>query len=164
MVRQRDITPIVKPIGEGILKILNPKPAPEGLIPIGDDGLYVTPDEVSDPLDCRKYPTSPFCGGNPLSPSPIGLGWELIKDKCNIGIRFDPVLGFIKLPPGHIVYRHPECRNPKPPQPPAPPNGNNYPVKVPKDASDRCGILLAYWSGYKGNVQFPLPLVNYLKI
>lgn len=84
-------------------------------IPIGDKGLYVTPSEPADPTDCSRYPDSPFCGGIPLTTTPIGLDPEIINDGCNIGVRLNPAIAFIRLPPVALVYRKPECRlKPKP--------------------------------------------------
>lgn len=85
-----------------------------GLVPVGDTGLYRTPDEPADPTDCARYPDSPFCGGIPLTLTPIGLDPEIIDDGCNIGIRLNPAIAFIRLPPVAIVYRRPECRTPPP--------------------------------------------------
>lgn len=84
--------------------------APKGLEPIGDSGLYATPDEPADPMDCDRYPNSIYCDGNPFTKTPIGIEPTIIIDECNIGIQFEPVLGFIKLPPVTLVYRFPSCR------------------------------------------------------
>ena len=90
--------------------------APGGMVPIGDSGWYSTPDEPADPMDCERYPDSPFCGGIPLSFKPIDIGLNIVIDRCNLGIRLNPVLAFIKLPPVAITYRKPECRNPPLPE------------------------------------------------
>ena len=82
----------------------------EGLVPIGNTGLYVTPDEPADPTDCDRWPDSPYCGGNPFSLAPVSFEPSIAIDGCNIGIRFDGSIGFIKVPPVSIVYRKPECR------------------------------------------------------
>lgn len=85
-----------------------------GLVPFGDTGLYTSPDEPASPTDCDRYPDSPFCGSNPFTKEPIGLDPEVIINQCDTGIKFSPVLGFVKLPPVYIVYRHPACRTVKP--------------------------------------------------
>lgn len=86
-----------------------------GLIPIGDTGLDRTPDEPAAPTDCARYPDSPFCGGIPFTLTPIGLDPEIINDGCNIGIRLNPAIAFIRLPPVALVYRKPECRDQRAP-------------------------------------------------
>lgn len=97
--------------------LLNSEPPPEGLVPIGDTGLYITPTEPADPRDCDRYPDSPFCGGNPLSPELADIGIVFTIDECNIGITLYPTFLFYKLPPLTIVYRRPECRIEPPPEP-----------------------------------------------
>lgn len=87
--------------------------SPKGLVPIGDSGLYATPEEPADPMDCDRYPNSIYCGGNPFSLTAVGLEPSIIIDGCNIGIQLEITLGFIKLPPLSIVYRRPECREDK---------------------------------------------------
>ncbi len=89
--------------------------APGGMVPIGNSGWYVTPEEPASPTDCARYPDSPFCGGIPLSFKPIDIGLNIVIDQCNLGIRLNPVIAFIKLPPIAIAYRKPECRIPPPP-------------------------------------------------
>lgn len=84
--------------------------APGGMVPIGDSGWYTTPEEPASPDDCERYPDSPFCGGIPLSFKPIDIGLNLVIDECNLGIRLNPVIAFIKLPPIAVAYRKPECR------------------------------------------------------
>ncbi|RAM49470.1 MAG: hypothetical protein C6Y22_22205 [Hapalosiphonaceae cyanobacterium JJU2] len=65
----------------------------------------MTPTEPADPMDCNRYPDSPFCGGNPFSLRPLGIEIALVKDECNLGVQFQGVIGFIKLPPHQLVYR-----------------------------------------------------------
>lgn len=105
-----------------------------GLVPLNDSGFYVTPEEPADPTDCDRYPDSPWCGGNPFSIKPIDLGLEIVIDDCNVGIRANPVLAFIKLPLSTIVYRKPECRNPLPePKPDYSGDDFSSPVMSPPD-------------------------------
>lgn len=86
---------------------------PKGLVPLGDSGLYATPDEPADPTDCDRYPSSIYCGENPFTLTPVAIEPSIIIDECNIGIQFEPTFGFIKLPPISIVYRRKECRDPE---------------------------------------------------
>lgn len=99
-------------------------PPPSGLIPIGDTGLYRTPDVIS-PKDCEFYPDSPYCGGNPLTRDSIGLDLDWGVDGCSIHASVTPKLGFMKLPTHTIAYVREECREQyeaekKPPEPPNP--------------------------------------------
>lgn len=107
----------------------------EGLVPVGDTGLYVTPDEPADPTDCDRYPSSPFCGGNPFTTALIDITPQIIIGDCDIGVRLTPALGFIKLPPVSLVYRKPECRT-----------SESLPIEIVKDNGEKiqvhtgCGI------------------------
>lgn len=92
---------------ELIKKLESPPPA--GLIPLGDTGLYTTP-EVIDPRNCEFYPNSPWCGGNPLTRKPIGLDFDWGVDGCSIHGSVTPTLGFIKLPTHTVAYVREECR------------------------------------------------------
>lgn len=83
-----------------------------GLVPLGDTGFYINPDQAVDPEDCSLWPDSPYCGGNPFTLEPIGLEFQYIANECDIGISITPVLGFIKLPPIQIVKKNvdnPDC-------------------------------------------------------
>jgi hypothetical protein len=85
---------------------------PSGLTPVGDTGIYMTPDEPADVFDCERYPDSIYCGGNPLSITPIGIDANLEIDNCGATIQATPIVAFIKLPPLSVSYRLPgECRN-----------------------------------------------------
>ncbi len=101
-----------------------------GLTPIGDKGLYATPDEPASPFDCDRYPDSPYCGGNPFNIEPVGLDPQIIINQCDIGIRLSPTIGFIKLPPVALVYRKEECRKP-PPEPKQDPTQSSSSVWIP---------------------------------
>ncbi|MBE9193249.1 hypothetical protein IQ230_23465 [Gloeocapsopsis crepidinum LEGE 06123] len=82
---------------------------PSDLVPIGDTGLYTDIGQPVDPLDCRRYPGSIFCG-NPLSPNALSLSIQIVRNPCNLGIKLTGSLAFIKMPPKYLVYRDPECR------------------------------------------------------
>lgn len=84
-------------------------PPPAGLIPIGDTGLYRTPDEIS-PKDCEFYPDSPYCGGNPISRDAVGLDVDWGVDGCSAHVSVTPTIGYIKLPTHTIAAVREECR------------------------------------------------------
>jgi len=84
----------------------------EGLVPLFNSPFYTTPDTPADPMDCNRYPDSPWCGENPVDLRPVGLDVAIVLDPCNFGVQFSGTLGFIKLPPFQIVYRSsdPSCQ------------------------------------------------------
>lgn len=124
----------------------------EGLVQIGDSPFYATPDEPADPMDCNRYPDSPFCGGNPLTIKPIDLSVSLVRDECNLGIQFDGAIGFIKVPPAQIVYRNPECISPPPKPEPRPPQDEDYSeyadIPESRDDSDLWLVIPVYGYNY----------------
>lgn len=114
--------------------------APEGLVPINDTGLYVTPDEPADPRDCDRYPDSIYCG-NPFTLAPAALEPEFILDECNVGVQLSGAIGFIRVPPVALVWRKPECRNPPPPKPFELPQGDFE--SPPIFPANNCGRSIA---------------------
>ncbi len=72
-----------------------PKP---NLSPIGGN-FFVTKE---------PQPPTPPPGGF-FSRKPLAIEARIIRDECNIGIDFTPVLAFVRLPSQQIVYRNPEC-------------------------------------------------------
>lgn len=98
--------------------------APGGMVPIGDSGWYVTPEEPAAPDDCERYPDSLLCGGIPFDFKRFKLEFSFVVDTCNLGIKVTPVFFYFKLPPIAIAYRHPSCRNLPLPQAPV---GNAVP-------------------------------------
>ncbi|KST64081.1 hypothetical protein BC008_41495 [Mastigocoleus testarum BC008] len=112
-----------------------PSEVQDGLTPISGTPFYMTPTTPADPMDCNRYPDSPFCG-NPITNSPLELSTEIVQDECNIGIQVNGALAFVKLAPVQIVYRNPVCRIQKktfepieyteePEQPEPPPDGEH---------------------------------------
>lgn len=99
--------------------ITNQFSMPVGVVPVGDSGLYATPNKPVDPTDCANWPTSPYCGGSPFSLAPIDLGINLTVTPCSIGIEFYPTIAFIQFPPLQIIYIKPECIPDPVPTPPA---------------------------------------------
>lgn len=112
------------------------KGPPSGLVPVGESGIYLTPDEPADVFDCNRYPDSIYCGGNPLSITPIGIDANLEIDNCGATVTATPIVAFVKLPPLNVSYRLPgECRNEyektrtgKKPSASPPPEGESYPT------------------------------------
>ena len=90
------------------------EPPPSGLVPIGDLGLYGTPDEPASPFDCERYPDSVYCGGNPLSSKFIDLEVETTVQVNPCGTTrsatFKGTIGHIKLPKHTIAHIPPNCR------------------------------------------------------
>lgn len=85
--------------------------APDGLVPVGNSGIYITPDEPANPRDCDRVPDSPWCGGNPFDVKPIGIGIEPEIDECGFKVTATGTLGFTKVPPIAIAWRKPgPCR------------------------------------------------------
>jgi hypothetical protein len=41
-------------------------PGYDRLIPLGDSGISVTPNDPVDPWDCEAWPGSPYCDGGPV--------------------------------------------------------------------------------------------------
>jgi hypothetical protein len=63
-----------------------------------------------DPRDCELYPDSPWCGGNPLTTTPVGFeDNEVTFNECGVAACTTPVAGFIKLPKRCLVFRKEEC-------------------------------------------------------
>jgi len=101
-------------------------PPQRDLVPLWDGSpIYGTPDTPASPLDCNRWPSSPYCGGNPFDWKPIGINVDAVndggsavnKEGCNIGIQVGVTVAFIKMPPTQIVARNPWCK-PEPPLPP----------------------------------------------
>ncbi|MBD2130700.1 hypothetical protein NDI39_10005 [Microcoleus sp. ZQ-A2] len=90
------------------------QPPPSGLVPIGDTGLYGTPDTPASPFDCDRYPRSPYCGGNPIEPKLIGLDLETTVqvNPCGVtrSITANPTLLGISLPPASLAHIPENCR------------------------------------------------------
>lgn len=111
-----------------------PHGTPKGTVPLGD-GWYATPDEPADPQDCDRYPDSPWCGGNPISKTPIGYELDAQVHGCGFDIELGGSVGWIKMPPQRVSYRFEgECRNEPPPWTPPPPPGY-FPDMPPPEPS-----------------------------
>ncbi len=122
------------------------KPPSGGLVPIGDTGLWITPDEPADPQDCARYPTSPFCTPFFFTLTPFTLVPSIAVDGCNIGIRLDGSFGFYRVPPVSLVYRNPsdDCKPPPPPQAP-PGQGGSVPFPFHNcDRTSRAIVVVPY--------------------
>lgn len=101
-------------------------PPPSGMSPIHPgSGIYTSPQQV-DPRDCRWYPDSPWCGGNPFT-NPFKEPFASLQAQpyvyeCGVGVEFSGTLAWIKTITARIEYRFPgDCR--KEPTPPKPDTG-----------------------------------------
>lgn len=90
------------------------KPPPEGMVPIGDWGIYVSPhvkeDKPVSPFDCEAWPNSPYCGGQPWTTTPVGAELEFTADKCGVSITGTPILAWTKMPDISVGWIAPNCR------------------------------------------------------
>lgn len=113
---------------------------PDGQVPVNDSGWYTSPNLQSnkgvDPRDCEQWPSSPYCGGNPWSKTPVGLEVDWGVGKCGAWVEVEPILGFTKLPPVSVGWRPPgECREEEKPKEP-PPDPENIDESRPVDPLD----------------------------
>ena len=130
-----------------------------GLVPLGDTGLWITPDEPADPQDCARYPTSAWCTYDFFTLTPFSFEPAIAIDACNIGARLDMSFGFYRLPPISLVYRDPseEC---KLQLPQAPNDYNNggftpYPNNLCNENSQSLSV---YWISYsKSTTYYEIP-------
>jgi hypothetical protein len=134
---------------------INFEPPPEGLTPVGG-GFYASPDVVS-PTDCQWYPDSPFCGGNPISRTPIGLGAGLSISPKGITLSFQPTIGFVKLPHRAISWiPQGEYRGEAPPDKPeipridAPLTSGGWNQGIPDNEVVYAGIQGSFSGKYAG--------------
>ena len=148
----------------------NPDPIiPDYLVPIGNSGWFITPEEPADPTDCERYPRSPWCGGsgidwqNLLSLSPVSMSAGVSANACEICVAVDSSLFWIALPTNHICYRRktPDCQPPAPeeqppeePPPPGTPAGPWMPVPIPSPPGGPIGRTCA--TDFRWQQQIPL--------
>ncbi|MBG1267743.1 hypothetical protein [Nostoc sp. WHI] len=132
MVRQTKSKKLLK-------KLFSPEEPQEGLVPLAGP-FYATPSEPADPMDCDRYPDSPWCGGNPIDKTPLAIGIDIVQDECNFGVQFSGTFLFFKIPPVQIVYRNPACF----PQPEEPEQNNDY--EKPLEIPDGLNIYFLYSS------------------
>lgn len=103
---------------------------PDHLEPVGDTGIYITPNEPVDPRDCNAWPDSPWCGGNGVSVPTAGIGAigtgvsvGASFNQCEVCVQVSGSLFWVSGPPAMVCYRRPDCKLPEPepePQPPLP--------------------------------------------
>lgn len=148
-------------INKSDLKNALGQPPPEGLVPIGDMGIYISPhvkeDKPVSPFDCENYPDSPYCGGQPFTKTPVGIDLEFTANKCGGSITGTPILGFTKLPPISVAWIAPECRaeygkrKQQPPPPDGidnPPEGLNLPNNIDPETQAIALIICTSYSDY----------------
>lgn len=87
---------------------------PEGMVPIGDHGIYVSPhvkeDRPVSPFNCEEWPNSPYCGGVPWTKTPIGADLEFQVNECGGSVTTTPIIGFTEMPPFSVGWIAPHCR------------------------------------------------------
>lgn len=90
----------------------------------GGATLLYTPYEPVEPWDCDRWPSSPYCGGNPFAYGDDFFGVSLAVNSCEAVIVVTPQLGVgkfrIKGPPYEIGVRSGVAACNKPPPPPTP--------------------------------------------
>lgn len=90
--------------------IVDELPVAPTTTPITDDFGVRWPSDT-DPRDCAAYPSSPWCGGNPVAwGTPIGYDIEIKANDCETCVYVYPVIAFLKLTPTVFCYRKPDCR------------------------------------------------------
>lgn len=130
---------------------------PDGQIPLGDTGIYTSPNlqtnEAVSPFDCAQWPSSPYCGGNPIGRGLIGLDPEWGVNECGAWVQLNPRIVF-GLPPVSVGYRLPgKCREePKPPQPQPEPEDTSRavsPLKFPDTINPDINLFIVLLRKYK---------------
>ena len=128
-------------------------PVKDWLIPIGDTGIYITPNEPVDPWDCERWPDSPYC-------SPSGLEQtfrppqtvEITRNECETCITTTSSTPFITGPPFTVCYRSKKeaCQIQLPQEEPSSePNGVGLP---PIRTRHRCGNSLFVWTLFGADI------------
>jgi hypothetical protein len=88
------------------------------LIPLGDTGLHITPNDPVDPWDCGAWPGSPYCDGGPVV-DPLESGYPgayadlgISPDGCEVCVTVTPSILWMEGPPYTVCYRFPgpRCR------------------------------------------------------
>lgn len=95
------------------------------LVPIGNTGLYHSPDGPIDPWDCERWPDSIYCGGgfNPIT-KPLSIDVEVSVNRCEVCVTFKPTIVGLSGPPYTICKRSnaPGCNYEPEPEPEPGPN------------------------------------------
>lgn len=157
----------VNPFGNLYDAMRNPdredRPEPiigDHLVPIGDTGFFMTPNDPADPRDCDRMPNSPWCGGTGIDPfgGLTGLSPEWTTTGCETCISTSPTLFFVSLPTVEVCYRvqSPGCDPPppEPPEPPPPPPGGSvgpFSPAPPGGAPPGSSCLYQTWAAWEGN-------------
>lgn len=114
---------------------INPEPPQKSLVPTGlrlpGGQLYSSPSGPVEPWDCDRFPSSPMCGGNPLSKDFLNLDFKIVADECNLGIDVQGTTGFISGPNHQLVFRKQECIDFKPAEELPPPPSISKRLKLP---------------------------------
>jgi hypothetical protein len=127
-------------------------PGYDRLVPIGDTGIYVTPNDPVDPWDCDAWPGSPYCSQAPIV-DPLESGYPgavadlgISPDGCEVCLTITPSILWMQGPPYTICYRSPGpgCREPE--EIPIPEDVEEAPAVVPLPVAPPgfCRELWAY--------------------
>lgn len=100
---------------------------PEYLVPVGESGLYVSPNEPVDPWDCDRYPNSPYCGSpgvdpiafGSLSPLSVYPRIQATPDRSEVCIDVGASVFGVALAPFQACYRAPWAQPRRSPPRPA---------------------------------------------
>lgn len=98
-----------------------PTGTPPGTVPVGDSGWYKPPDDPPDPMDCTRWPNSPWCKtGLPDWKKPFYIEVSPQVHQCGFDIDLTGAAFYLPLPTSKFAYRYEgECRK-DPPPPPTP--------------------------------------------
>lgn len=122
-------------------------PVKEWLVPLGDTGIWYTPNDPVDPRDCEQWPNSPYCPDSPINPLvPFGQEIEITRTACEICVTVTSTGFFIVGPQYTICSRskRPECQVELPQQePPVEPNELGLPRVRTRH---RCNNSLFVWT------------------
>lgn len=81
-------------------------PVKDWLVPVGDTGIYISPNEPVDPRDCDQWPDSPFCGGSGVNPlRPFMQSAEITRNECETCITITSTGFYITGPQYTVCYR-----------------------------------------------------------
>lgn len=123
----------------------NPIPQDTGLVPVGNTGIYVTPNDPVDPWDCQRWPNSPYCQGDGFNPLDIvDADVAISTNECETCITVQPTVLYIYGPTTTVCYRAEACR----PAPPVPPSdtsngGEPYDFPAPQAPPGYCRVVYA---------------------
>jgi hypothetical protein len=133
---------------------------PEGQVPLGNSGIYVSPNvlqpKITDPRNLVRPTSFGGSGGNVLDPAPLGGEIDIGITSCGLWMEVTSEVGPTRFPPVSIGYRLPgKCREGEPPPPPPPPDIEDHqekpvsPVDLPKTIAPNATVFIALLLVYK---------------